>query len=195
LSIKFLKNDSACFKSCSNELVEKAALWDTLCFLSKPDSQWLLPFFWSKETKGPSAFAYALALVYESFGGSVALRGALGSTAVLSAANALRNSQELGGHPVQERTLFAILRLANRTAYEDVLRDEKESAVFELYDYKSIVSNEERKRAVDRAKQRVRRAKNLLTKAGVKVNYLDPQFKTFRKLLLEAEQKLSRNRN
>lgn len=195
MAIKILGIDSVCSESWSNELLEKAALWDILCLINKPEFRWLLPFFWCKDTNEPSAFTYGLALGYKVFGGAEALIHALDSTTLLSTADALRNFKELGGHPIEERTLLVLMRLANRTAYEDVLRDEKKSAVLELHDYRRIVSSEERKRAVDRAKQRVRRAKNLLTKAGFKVNYLDPQSNTFRKLLLEADRKLSRNSN
>jgi hypothetical protein len=195
LAINILEIDSIYSKSCSNELLEKAALWDILCLLNKSEFRWLLPFFWSEETHGASNFAKSMAIGYVCFGRSVTLRLALGSRAWLSVANTLRDSQEWGGHPIQERTLFVILKLANQTAYEDVLRDEKENVLFQLRDCNNIASSEERKRAVDRAKQRVRRARNLLTKTGVEIHYLDPRSKNFRKMLLEADRKLSHYSN
>ena len=186
--IKITEISSICSKKLSDELLEKAALWEAFCSV-RSDFQWLLPFFWSKETNEPSSFAYGLVLGYKYFRGAEAIRCALSSSAMLSTANALRNSQELGGHPVQERTLLVILRLANGTAYEDVFLDEKESAIFELKEYKCLLS-EGRKQAVERAKGRVRRAKNLLGGVAIKVEHLSPQAKSFRELLKEANRRL-----
>lgn len=187
---KFAKSHPNCYVQHSNELLEKAALWDVFCLLKTPDYQWLVPFFWSRETKEtnePSAFVYALALGYKSFGGSVALRHALGSKAMLSVANVLRKSQESGGHPVGERTVFILLRLVNGAAYEDVLKDERKTEVLTLYERKRDASSEERGHAVERAKSRVKRAKRLLLREGINIKWLSLVEKRFWKLLLKAE--------
>jgi hypothetical protein len=190
LAIKFLEIDSVCSKSCSNELLEKAALWDTFCFLNTPDYQWLLPFFWSKETKEPSAFAYALAEI-NKLGGPMALSSALCSQAMDIVAEAQKDFLEVGGHPIGEKEFFVLLRLANGVAYEDVLHDQKEIETDIFHEDTRYVSDEDRKRIVERAKQRVKRAKNRLTKMQINVRRLIPQSKAFRKLLRAAEQEFN----
>jgi len=195
LAIKILEIDSVCSKSCSNEHLEKAALWDTLCLLNKPEFRWLLPFFWSKETNRASDFAKSMAMVYVCSGGSRGITNALSSTLWLSIADVLRDFQELGGHPIRERSLLVLLRLINESAYEDVLKDEKETEVLMLYERKQDVSNGERNRAVERAKHRVKRAKNLLRHKGINVKRLSLEDKSFRKLLLKAESKLNENKH
>jgi hypothetical protein len=190
LAIKFLEIDSVCSKSCSNELLEKAALWDTFCFLNKPDSQWLLPFFWSKETKEPNAFAYALAEIYK-LGGPVALSSALSSQAMGIVAEAQKDFLEVGGHPIGEKEFFVLLRLANGVAYEDVLHDQKEIETDIFHEDTRYVSDEDRKRIAERAKQRVKRAKNRLIKMQINVRRLIPESKAFRKLLRAAEQEFN----
>jgi hypothetical protein len=187
LAIKILEINSVRSIQSRNELIEKAALWDVFCLLKTSDYQWLIPFFWSKETNEPSTFAYALALGYKYFGESVTLRHALGSKSMLSVANLLRKSQESGGHPVGERTLFILLRLVNGAAYKDVLKDERKSEVLTLYERKRDASSEERRHAVERAKGRVKRAKMMLLREGVNIKWTSLVEKHFQKLLLKAE--------
>jgi len=192
VAIKITGTYSLCSGELSNDLLEKAALWEAFR-LVRSDFQWLLPFFWSKETDEASASAYALALGYKFFGGPDAFRRALNSKALLAVAEALRNLQELGGHPIGERTLFVLIRLANGTAYEDVLHDEKENEVFMLHEDKRHLSSRERRLAKERAKNRVRRAKNLLRNIGINVKRLSSDAKAFRKLLQAVQRELNGN--
>jgi hypothetical protein len=190
MAIKITGTYSLCSERLSNDLLEKAALWDAFC-LVRSDFPWLLPFFWSKETDGPSASAYALALGYKCFGGLEALRRALNSEALLTVADALRDLQELGGHPVGERTLYVLIRLVRGTAYEDVLHDERGNEYFMIHGDKSYLSGRERRLAKDRAKNRVRQAKKLLRNIGINVEHLSPESKAFRELVRAAARKIN----
>ena len=136
-----------------------------------------------------------MAMGYMYFGGSRAITNAVSSTHWLSIANVLRVFQELGGHPIGEITLFVLLRLINGSAYEDVLKDEKKIEVSMLYERKRNASSDERRRAVERAKHRVKRAKNLLRHKGINVKRLSLEDKSFRKLLLKAESKLNEDKH
>jgi hypothetical protein len=88
-----------------------------------------------------------------------------------------------------------LLRLVNGTAYEDVLKDEKKSELLMLYERKRDAYNGERRHAVERAKHRVKRAKNLLRHKGINVKQLSPEDKTFRKLLLKIKLELNEGKH
>ena len=113
-----------------NDIQEKAALWDTLAVLREKDFHWILPFFWSEDDDGPSYLGYGLAFLCK-VAGTKGLRQLLLSSAFLSVGEAIRNSQELGGHPVQWKSLFTLWLLATGRVYESVLRNEKESELLE----------------------------------------------------------------
>jgi hypothetical protein len=186
MAIKNLETHLPEFDGLSDDRLYKIALWDTHCLI-RSDFQWLLPFFWSKETDEPSLIAYALAIGYRFFGGIKAVRCSLNSPASLSVANVLCKYQEHGGHPLEEETLSALMLLVKGRPYEDVLRDEEKREVFELYQYKRYLSSRERQNAVQRAKHRVRRAKKLLEKNGIEVKHLGPETKTLRNWLQAGE--------
>jgi hypothetical protein len=170
----------------SDDRLYKIALWDIYCLI-RSDFQWLLPFFWPKETDEPSIVACALAIGYSCFGGIKAVKRSLNSPTLLSVANVLRTYEKHGGHPLEEGTLFTLMLLVNGTPYEDVLRDEKEREVLELCQYKHYLSSRERQNALQRAKHRVRRAGKMLEKIGINVKHVSPETRALRKWLQAGE--------
>ena len=72
---------------------------------------------------------------------------------------------------------------------------QQKTEVLMLYERNRSASVGERRRAVDRAKQRVKRAKDLLRHKGINARRLSPEDKTFRKLLLKAELELNEHKH
>lgn len=173
-----------------DDILEKAALWDTLCVLREANFQWLLTFFWSEDNDGPSYFGYGLALVCK-IAGSTILRQLLGSPAFLIVAESIRKSQELGGHPIQWKSLFTLWLFASRGIYESVLRDEKEMELLILEDSRKLVTQRNKEKAIDRAKQRVRWARDYIEKMGYPVKKSSSGQAAFYKLIQAAERELS----
>ena len=175
-----------------DDVLEKVALWDTLCVLREANFQWLLPFFWSETGGDPSYLGYGLAFVCKE-AGPTRLRQLLTSPAFLSVAEAIRKSQEIGGHPVQWKSVFTLWLFAIGREYESILRDEKESELLELIESRKFVTQRDKEKAINRARQRVKWARNRMEKMGKSVRYLDPDKAAFYKLLRVAERELDTN--
>lgn len=156
----------------SDEVLEKAALWDAWHVLQKDECRWLVPFFWAREGDSPSGLGYGLALCCKLLGADAVYR-TLVSDSFLLVAEATRDSQERGGHPVEEKTLLVLWRLARGAEYELVLQDEKDDELLECR-RRGGVSAEDRRRAAARAKRRLRWAKNRLMETGANVKRLSP---------------------
>lgn len=194
MTLKF-EDGLFCSKSYLTELRKKAAFWDVFSLLnSKDEFQWLLPFFWNEDANGVTEFAEAVAMTHVYFG-QAAVANALSSPTWFSIAEVLREFEKSGGHPIGERTLFVLFRLLNGRSYEDVMAEEKNLEVELLYERKRDLLNGESRRAIERVKCRMKRAKNLLKRKGINVKRLSPKDKVFRELVRQAELSLNRDKH
>jgi hypothetical protein len=160
---------------------EKAALWDMFCLLKQPDFQWLFPFLWDEKTNKVSDLALSIAKMQECTGKRAALNEFI-SEKWLILSEILSKSRESGGHPASERMLLVLLKLLNGEAYERVLEDIREIEISSILERNRFASHLERRNAEARARQRVRRAKRLLSQKGISVKHLTIQEKYFDKL-------------
>ena len=181
MALKFEEVPTPSTKSL-DDLKHKANLFEVLRVTSKPEFQWLQPFLWQKHREEPSALQYALAMVY-AIGGSGEIERVLQSQAFCVVADYVENLQEGGGHPIDERAAIVLLRLASGAFYEDVLGDEKSLELLEIEAGKE-------KKAIERAKARVKRAKKRMTNLGLNVRHIDLTIKTFRQNLSFVAKKL-----
>jgi hypothetical protein len=157
--------------------------------LREANFQWLLPFFWSKKKDVQSYFGYGLALLCK-MAGSKLLRQLLDSPAFITVAEVIKKPQEFGGHPIEWKSVFTLWLFASGRIYEGVLRDEKESELLQLSVSKKIVARKDKEKAINRAKRRIKWARNHMEKMGKPVRYLDSDKAVFYKLLRVAEREL-----
>lgn len=162
-----------------DDLKHKARLFEMLRLASKREFQWLQPLLCLRE---PNPLLHGLTWLY-AIGGSRKFEHTLTGNAFNLLNEWVSDLKEKGGHPLDERTAFIFLRLALGAYYEDVLDDEKKLEV-------TLEADEDRKRATERAKARVRTAKKHITKLGLNVRHIDPRIKKFRQQISLAAKKL-----
>ena len=173
---------------------EKAALWDIWCILnSKKELNWLLPFFWPKGAREPSVFARSLALTYNLLGGPKIVIEILNSPRWLSVADAIKSLTEFGGHPIDEKTLYILLRVARGCVREDVIDTlmDIEADSFQR-EHRRAMSYKEKRLARDAAMHRINRSRNLLK--HLEIRQLTSEEISFRNAILRVTREaVSRN--
>ena len=167
----------------------KAAFWDTICYLNRSESKWVIQFFWSEDYNSPSRMAHYLMFSYY-MGGQSFLNSLLNSNELLDIAGLLLKNERLGGHPLREKGLFVLFRLASGNMYESVLDQEIKYEINTEYLDTQYISNKNRRKAINRANQRVKRAEKHLILMGYKVERMPPEIRKFYKLIKKASQKL-----
>jgi hypothetical protein len=181
-------------KPTENDIEEKTSLWDTLIVLREKQFQWILPYFWSEDDNGPSYFGYGLAYLCKE-AGVTKLRECLTSPPFILVANTIRESQELGGHPVLWKSLFTLWLFAIGREYDIILNDAKEYELLELNESDIPITQTEQIKAINRAKQRVQWARNRMEKMGYPVRYLNKDQLVFYRLIQKAERELNSELN
>jgi hypothetical protein len=153
-----------------NDTEYKSTLFEVFSIVSKANYNWIKPYVQLDSNGEPNVFLGFLAEIYRIMNKNH-FEEILKNKAFDTLDKTISRLEEKGGHPIDDKTAFAIVLLASGVPYEDVFKG------MQAYELETAKPEDARYNVIDRAKKRVQRVKKLLIKMDCNIQPQNNKFK------------------